>query len=52
MPDCQFINLRLEDVPLSKHLEYYLSSVHWLDAITSPLEEHIDKLSGVVKAPA
>jgi TolB-like protein len=44
------INLRLEDVPLSKQLEYYLSSVHWLDAITSPLEEHIDKLSGVVKA--
>jgi len=43
------INLRLEDVPLSKQLEYYLSSVHWLDAITSPLEEHIDKLSGVVK---
>jgi len=43
------INLRLEDVPLSKQLEYYLSSVHWLDAKTPPLEEHIDKLSGVVK---
>ena len=43
------INLRLEDVPLSKQLEYYLSSVHWLDATTPPLEEHVDKLSGVVK---
>lgn len=43
------INLRLEDVPLSKQLEYYLSSVHWLDAIKPPLEEHINKLSGVVK---
>jgi TolB-like protein len=43
------INLRLEDVPLSKQLEYYLSSVHWLDAKTHPLEQHIDKLSGVVK---
>jgi len=43
------INLRLEDVPLSKQLEYYLSSVHWLDAKTPPLEEHINKLSGVVK---
>ena len=43
------INLRLEDVPLSKQLEYYLSSVHWLDAMTPPLEEHIYKLSGVVK---
>lgn len=43
------INLRLEDVPLSKQLEYYLSSVHWLDAIKPPLEEHINKLSEVVK---
>jgi len=43
------INLRLEDVPLSKQLEYYLSSVHWLDAMTPPLEEHVNKLSGVVK---
>jgi TolB-like protein len=43
------INLRLEDVPLSKQLEYYLGSVHWLDAMTPPLEGHIDKLSGVVK---
>ena len=42
------INLRLEDVPLSKQLEYYLSSVHWLDAMTPPLEEHIKTLSGVV----
>jgi TolB-like protein len=43
------INLRLEDVLLSKQLEYYLSSVHWLDAMNPPLEEHIHKLSGVVK---
>jgi len=43
------LNLRLEDVPLSKQLEYYLSSVHWLDAIKPPLEKHINKLSGVVK---
>lgn len=43
------INLRLEDVPLSKQLEYYLSSVHWLDAMTPPLEQHLDQLSGVVK---
>ncbi|HBE43333.1 MAG TPA: hypothetical protein DDW27_19455 [Bacteroidales bacterium] len=45
----QVINLRLEDVPMSKQLDYYLSSVHWLDAIKHPLEEHINKLSGVVK---
>jgi len=43
------INLRLEDVPLSKQLEYYLSSVHWFNAMTPPLEGHIEKLSEVVK---
>jgi TolB-like protein len=44
------INLRLQDIPLSKQLEYYLSSVHWLDAIKPPLEEHVKKLSAEVKA--
>ncbi|HBE42113.1 MAG TPA: hypothetical protein DDW27_13065 [Bacteroidales bacterium] len=39
------INLRLEDVVLSKQLEYYLSRVHWLDATTPPLEEHVNRLS-------
>ena len=43
------INLRLEDVPMSKELEYYLSSVHWLDAMTLPLEEHIQQLCDVVQ---
>lgn len=43
------IPLRLEDVPMSKQLEYYVSDVHWLDAMTPPLEKHIKKLCGVVK---
>jgi TolB-like protein len=43
------ITLRLEDVPLAKQLEYYLSTVHWLDATTPPLEEHVDELLRVVK---
>ncbi len=45
----QVINLRLEDVPMSKQLDYYLSSVHWLDAKTPPLEQHVTRLSKVVK---
>ncbi|MCJ7446691.1 MAG: SUMF1/EgtB/PvdO family nonheme iron enzyme [Bacteroidales bacterium] len=43
------IPLRLEDVPMSKQLEYYVSDVHWLDALTPPLEKHIDKLCKVVQ---
>ena len=43
------ITLRLEDVKMSDQLEYYISDVHWLDALTPPLEEHINRLSKVVK---
>ncbi len=43
------ITLRLEDVPMSSQLEYYISDVHWLDAITPPIEQHINRLSKVVK---
>ncbi len=43
------ITLRLEDVPMSKQLEYYISDVHWLDALTPPVEQHINRLAGVVK---
>jgi len=47
--DLAIIPLRLEDVPMSKQLEYYISNVHWLDAFTPPLEKHIDKLCKVVQ---
>lgn len=43
------IPLRLEDVPMTKQLEYYVSDVHWMDALTPPLEAHIEKLCDVVK---
>jgi TolB-like protein/Flp pilus assembly protein TadD len=43
------IPFRLEDVPMSKKLEYYVSDVHWLDALSQPLELHINKLCRVVQ---
>ena len=42
--DLTVIPFRVEDVPLSKKLEYHLSSVHWLDALTPPLERHLSDL--------
>ncbi|MBN2863538.1 MAG: TIR domain-containing protein, partial [Bacteroidales bacterium] len=42
------ITLRLEDVKMSDQLEYYISDVHWLDAMSPPLEQHINRLSKVV----
>jgi len=37
--------LRVEDVTLSKSLEYFLSSAHWLDAYKGPLKQHLENLA-------
>jgi hypothetical protein len=42
--------LRIADVPPSTALEYYLSTPHWLDALTPPLEQYLDRLAHAVKA--
>ena len=42
--------LRIEDAPMSQEMEYYISSQHWLDALTPPLEEHLSPLCEGVKA--
>ena len=34
---------RIEDTSPSGSMEYFLSLPHWLDALTPPLEDHIDK---------
>jgi hypothetical protein len=39
---------RIENVMPSGSLEYYLDVTHWLDALTPPLEQHIEKLSNDV----
>lgn len=36
---------RIENVPLSKSLEYFISVPHWLDALTPPLEKHLTVLA-------
>ena len=41
---------RIEDVMPGEDLEYYMTSVHWLDALTDPMERHIDRLATQVKA--
>ena len=40
---------RIQDVHLSKDLKYYLSNVHWLDAITPPMEKHIGELADFIQ---
>jgi hypothetical protein len=40
---------RIEDVPLSPSLEYFIGTVHWLDALTPPLEKHLQHLAETVR---
>lgn len=43
------IPFRIEDVPMSPGLEFFLASCHWLDAMTPPLDSHISSLAVSVK---
>ncbi|HYN70294.1 MAG TPA: toll/interleukin-1 receptor domain-containing protein, partial [Candidatus Eisenbacteria bacterium] len=42
------IPLRIEDVPLSPSMEYFISTPHWLDALTPPLRKHLRHLADTV----
>ncbi len=39
---------RIEDVAPGKSLDYFIGSVHWLDAMTPPMEKHLDALAATV----
>jgi hypothetical protein len=43
------IPFRIENVTPTKALEYFLSTPHWLDAFTPPLDEHVRQLADSVK---
>ena len=40
---------RIEDVPTSKTLEYFISAAHWQDALTHPLEPHVARLAETIR---
>jgi len=43
------IRFRIEDVALTDDLRYFLSTPHWLDALTPPLSKHIERLELAIK---
>jgi len=47
---CVIIPFRIENVVPCKAMEYFLSTPHWLDALTPPLEQHIRRLATIVEA--
>jgi TIR domain len=44
------VQFRIQNVLPNEDLEYYLSTPHWLDALTPPLESHLERLKTSVKA--
>jgi hypothetical protein len=42
------IPLRIEAVMPGKSLDYFIGSVHWLDALTPPMEHHLDNLAATI----
>ena len=39
---------RIEDVALSKHMRYFIGTPHWLDALTPPMERHLQRMAETV----
>jgi len=44
------VQFRIDAVVPSDDLEYYRSGPHWLDAVTPPLEDHLEQLKNSIKA--
>ena len=44
------IPLRIEDFEPTEAMRYYIKSLHWLDAMSLPLERHLGKLADSVQA--
>jgi len=43
------IPVRIEETAPTKALAYFMGSVHWLDALTPPLEQHLQRLADSLK---
>jgi TIR domain len=44
------IPFRVDDIPPTKSLEYFISTSQWMDAFSPPLERHLDNLAKTVTA--
>jgi TIR domain len=44
------VPVRIEEVTPTKSMEYFLGGIHWLDALTSPIEQHLTRLADTVNA--
>ncbi len=43
------IPIRIEEIEPTDAMRYYVKSLHWLDAMTPPLERHLEKITAAVQ---
>lgn len=48
--ECVIIPFRIDESEMSNNLAYYLNTLHWLDAVSPPLESNIEQLYQRVRA--
>src|SRR4029077_17559603 len=39
------VPLRIENITPTKSMEYFIRTIHWMDALTPPIELHLDRLT-------
>jgi TIR domain len=44
------VPVRIEQVVPTRSMEYFLGAIHWLDAMTPPIEKHLQNLAVTLKA--
>jgi TIR domain-containing protein len=44
------VPVRIEEVTPTQSMEYFLGGIHWLDALTPPIEQHLTRLADTVNA--
>jgi TIR domain len=44
------VPVRIEDIQPTKAMAYFMGPVHWLDALTPPLEQHLKRLAPTIRS--
>ena len=44
------VPVRIEEVVPTKSMEFFLGAIHWLDALTPPIEKHLEQLAETLTA--
>src|SRR5205823_14248533 len=47
--DIPVVPVRIEEIAPAKTLEYFMSNVHWFDAMPLPIERYLDQLNQTVR---